>query len=141
MSELQTQTPSAEATTNVDSEVVESSDRRSFIKNTVLAAGTVAAGGLVASATVSASAQGDEPLQGGQAALPRSAVAVLSINFDRRKPPSVQDIQAILPSIFRLTGCVACGLIGLDLRIGINEVLPVLREDVNLALEGILPGR
>jgi hypothetical protein len=140
MSEMEMQTTSTETSTNVDPETVESSDRRTFIKNTVLAAGTVAAGSLAAASVSTVSAQ-DEPLQAGTAALARNPVAVLHLNFDRRKPPSVQDIQAILPSIFRLTGCITCGLIGLDLNIGINEVLPALREDLNLALEGTIPGR
>ncbi|MBI3949646.1 MAG: hypothetical protein HY314_04230 [Acidobacteria bacterium] len=141
MSDLEMKKCTTEIPTGVNPETVESPDRRSFIKGTVMVAGAVAASSLSAAPASAASPQREEPLQGPPAAFARQPVAVLQLNFDRRKPPSVQDIQEILPKIFRLTGCVACGLIGLDLRIGINDVLPAIEENINLSLEGTLAGQ
>jgi hypothetical protein len=142
MSDIELKQSATEISADAHPETVESSDRRAFIKGTVMVAGAVAASHLAASSANAAPEPASEPLQGTPTAgFARQPVAVMQINFDRRRPPSVQEIQALLPAIFRLTGCVACGLIGLDLRIGINEVLPTLQEGVNLNLEGTLAGR
>jgi hypothetical protein len=123
-------------------EIQDASDRRSFIKGTVLIASAVAAGGLASSAAA-ATPQPDQEstLQGPPAAFPRSAVASMQVVFDVKSPPTLEEIIKILPDIFGPTGCRACGLIGLDIRFGLDTILPTQIANARLILEGTLPGR
>lgn len=123
-------------------EAIESSDRRSFIKGTVFVAGAVAAGGLAASiASASPSPDDLDVSQGPIAAIARPPVGTLHVVFNRGNVPTLDDIIKILPDIFGPTGCRLCGLVGLDIRFGLDTLLTTQLKNVNLNLEGTLPGR
>jgi hypothetical protein len=51
--------------------------------------------------------------------------AVIRVSFDVRSHPTFKDVYRSLEEVLRIAGCPNCGLVGLDLRFGLDQVLPL----------------
>ena len=61
------------------------------------------------------------------------------INIQVRKGIKKEQVNAILERIYRLNGCLACGLNGFDLRlIGDGVINPIVNELANAGLDGVV---
>ncbi|MEE9383255.1 MAG: hypothetical protein V3V08_07560 [Nannocystaceae bacterium] len=117
----------------------ESADsRRSFLRGAATVAGVATAGAVLASS-------GDT-----QAAInPKLRLAVepspvsptMRVSFSVRHKVRLEDIQEALFQVLDQTGCPTCGLNGLDLRFGLDEVLPLKTSVPTQAVmeTGLLP--
>jgi hypothetical protein len=108
-------------------------DRRSFLKGTALVAGVAATGVLTAAAPAAPAAETSIKVT------PR---ATMHVGFDQRTRPALKDLYRSLEEVLNIAGCPNCGLVGLDIRFGLDYVLP-LHTDVpgTATLEGgILEG-
>lgn len=100
---------------------VEPSDRRTFIKSTIVGAGAVATG--LAAMNVTAEAAQDRGLRGFK--------GTVSLHFPTSAQPSLEDLQRAIAQIVTWNGCRACGLVGFDIRFA--RVNPAERlKDVNV---------
>lgn len=117
----------------VDSESVAASNRRSFIKGTVIAAGTLAASGLAASAEPAIAAEDKQE----RIAIPSSSLrGIVQVSFSSKTPPKIEDVQSAVAQIAKLNGCVGCGLIGIDLRLKLGDPVQIeSRVPVNVTVE------
>ena len=100
-------------------DVVSAANRRSFLKGTALVAGIAATGAL------SAAAQDISLAETSLKVIPR---VVLRVSFDVRSRPTFKDVYRSLEDVLRIAGCPNCGLVGLDLRFGLDQVLPLGSE-------------
>lgn len=104
----------------------ETPDRRTFMKGTLMLATAAVAGGL------NISVSGAEPLQEG--AIKSRANKLVFARFTK-KPPTLDDIQSLVAQIVGRAGCTACGLLGIDLRLGVDPAVKlgrgVQKWDVN----------
>ena len=100
-------------------DIVSAANRRSFLKGTALVAGIAATGAL------SAAAQDISLAQTSLKVIPR---AVMRVGFDMRSRPTFKNVYRSLEDVLRIAGCPNCGLVGLDLRFGLDQVLPLGSE-------------
>ena len=106
-------------------EMGESSDRRSFMKSTLIAAAAAAVGtGLTGSIAEAAN------IQEGAAAAPaigkRKASKLVNVRFPQTAP-TLDDLQKIIAQTVGRYGCPACGLLGIDIRLGLDDIVKVGR--------------
>jgi hypothetical protein len=68
--------------------------------------------------------------------------AVLRVGFDVRTQPTLKDVYRSLEEVLNIAGCPNCGLAGLEMRFGLDHVLPLNSEvPATATLEGgILQG-
>jgi hypothetical protein len=86
--------------------------RRSFLKATAAAA-TALAGSAAGVAAAGSTAPDDQSKETGKGKLS----GVVHARFDSTHPPKLADVHAVLGEVFRLHGCVTCGLLGIDVRL------------------------
>lgn len=103
-------------------EIGQKKDRREFLKGAATAAAAGAA--VLTTQTVSAA----------QVKGSHKKISNISLTFDARKTPSRDDIILVLDKIFEQVGCYNCGLSGLDLRLGTEEIM---RFDAQVPVLGI----
>jgi hypothetical protein len=121
-------TPTTPQVTETSQEAVAAANRRSFLKGTALVAGVAAAGALTTAAQAAPIAA---------PALKVKARAVMRVGFDMRTQPTLKDVYRSLEEVLNMLGCPNCGLVGLDLRFGLDQVLPLHSEVPAIAtLEG-----
>jgi hypothetical protein len=61
----------------------------------------------------------------------------MRVGFDQRTRPTLKDLYRSLEEVLNIAGCPNCGLGGLDLRFGLDQVLPLSAEVPGTAtLEG-----
>jgi hypothetical protein len=100
--------------------VSESPDRRSFLKGGFTVAAAAAAGGLAASASAT------EPAQEAQArAAGQKLSGVVHAQFSSARPPTLEDVHAVIGNIVNRGGCPRCGLLGIDLRLSAGEPVEI----------------
>ena len=63
--------------------------------------------------------------------------ATLRLSFDSRKQPGIYDIQELIVRTLGRTGCPTCGLVGLDIRLGLDEII---QPDSGLAANAVIEG-
>jgi hypothetical protein len=112
-------TPIAPQTSEAAQNAVSTAKRRSFLKGTALVAGVAATGVLSAAA---------QDVSIGDMSLKVSPRAVIRVGFDVRTRPTFKDVYRSLEEVLRIAGCPNCGLVGLDLRFGLDQVLPLGSE-------------
>ena len=104
-----------EAAAPAAEETVGASDRRTFMKSTLLAAATVAVGGGLTSSLAEASEAQEEKMA------VRRATKLVNVRFPRAQP-TLDDLQKLIAQAVGRYGCVACGLLGIDIRFGLGEI-------------------
>jgi hypothetical protein len=112
-------TPSTPQTPEAVQDIVSTANRRLFLKGTALVAGVAATG------VLSAAAQDISITETSLKVIPR---AVIRVGFDMRARPTFRDVYRSLEEVLRIAGCPNCGLVGLDLRFGLDQVLPLSSE-------------
>jgi hypothetical protein len=112
-------TPIAPQLPEAAQDIVSAANRRLFLKGTALVAGVAATGVLTAAA---------QDISIAETSLKVSPRAVIRVGFDMRARPTFRDVYRSLEEVLRLAGCPNCGLVGLDLRFGLDQVLPLSSE-------------
>ncbi len=123
--------------TNVKKEPT-AANRRVFLRGAAVAAGAAAAGSLATTAqaqTLYAERLGDP--DGIPAVKLHPGKATLRLSFDSRKQPGIYDIQELIVRTLGRTGCPTCGLVGLDIRLGLDEII---QPDSGLAANAVIEG-
>lgn len=119
------------------SETSKTDQRRDFLKGAAAAAGAAAAIG-VSQSSQAKTVDLDAFYPYGEPAValhPRKAT--LRVSVDGRKPVNIKDLQIALESVLDRTGCPTCGLVGLDIRLGLDEIIDVGGEAAAVAtIEG-----
>ncbi|HEU4390121.1 MAG TPA: twin-arginine translocation signal domain-containing protein [Blastocatellia bacterium] len=96
----------------VTSKTAEPSNRRNFIKTTLVGAGAVATGLAATKGTA-------------KAAQARGFKGTVSARFGRGTEPTLPELQAAIAQIVGEYGCKPCGLLGFDIRF--TRVNPPIR--------------
>ncbi len=105
------------------------SARRNFVKNIV--AGAVTAGALVGAGNAMAAPSSSAATTTSTAQC--ASNAVMSIRFNSRQPPSIENIQDAIAKGLGTTKCPRCGLGGLDISLIIEEkVNPAELESIGI---------
>ncbi len=94
---------------------ISDSDRRTFLRNAALVTGAATVSGLAGQTSAA-------PLADGAAATGRKMV---SASFDPKYELDIWSLQDVLEQILRDSGCTTCGLVGLDIRLGLDPVIKV----------------
>ncbi|ABC27018.1 hypothetical protein HCH_00097 [Hahella chejuensis KCTC 2396] len=101
------------------------SDRRAFLRNAALVTGAAS----IASFSSAATAATDSGVSRDR--------KTVSASFDPQYEVSIWDLQNILEQILNQSGCPTCGLVGLDLRLGLDPVVKIQSKiPVNVTLYG-----
>ena len=92
------------------------SDRRTFLRNAALVTGAATVSGLTANSASAA------PLAEATAVSCRKMV---SASFDPKYELDIWSLQDVIGQILRESGCTTCGLVGLDIRLGLDPLIQV----------------
>jgi hypothetical protein len=105
----------------------EETDRRAFLRNAAVVAGAAAATGLAATSSSAASlSKADLVARAGTA----------TASFDPNYKVDIYHIQKVIEQILNETGCPTCGLVGIDLRLGLDRIINVeVDVPVNVTME------
>lgn len=105
--------------------------RRTFLKGAAVATGVAATVGMAAQAKAQ-----DLHLDGVPAVTPIDRPAVMKMSFDPRDKVKLVQIQRLLEDALGTTGCPTCGLVGLDIRIGLEEIVSTKTDLATVVIEG-----
>ena len=114
-------------------------NRRAFLKGAAVAAGAAAATGFAAQASAHSSLQqaGGDGDASDPTVLRKTGPAVMRVSFDARERVHVKHLQEALVQVLERSGCPSCGLVGLDIRLGLDDIVTV---DPGLAATAVLEG-
>jgi hypothetical protein len=95
-------------------------DRRSFIRR--LVSGSLVAGGVAATA-LPARPAGAAPVIGKNLLAASSAKPFVKLTFNRRRPPTLDELVEVVAVATGKLGCTGCGFDGIDLRLVVDELV------------------
>jgi len=108
--------------TSVETSVTEASvtsDRRDFLRSSVLAAGAVATFAVAESANAQVCYDAS-----GNVVKPTVIPKLIDVSFNAGDL-KIDDLYSVIKQLGGITGCLTCGLNGFDLHVKINPVLPL----------------
>ena len=110
------------------SEASVTTDRRDFLRNSVLAAGAVATLAVAESAHAQVCYDAS-----GNVVKPTAIPKLIDVSFNAGDL-KIDDLYSVIKQLGGITGCLTCGLNGFDLHVRINPVLPLKTSVLSYAV-------